>query len=340
MSGKKKISYPIDLPFKTCEPEFLDNARDKYLLHREEIDKIINALNGTFRVGYVKRDRVLSHGINAHSINETLREKLKSIDGIEGETNVVHGSFLPPLQSKGEFDFYIYDKKSNFYNFWNYCYCKTNGRKEGDKTVDFYIRDDSVKEKWNSFIEMQKPRKYVDDLVVPNDVFNVIGEIQFGNWAMVYKDMFRLVSAINRHARIDLYIYVVATGTLQKLMSDNVVNFDDACRRFKENVDNHSINRPVMIIPLDLDLEIKTYDFSEAKAGYESICVQIDSLEKEIKERKKVIAELKAKNKHLKGEELIQNKEKVTCAVQEKEKVEKELTNIKDIFRNSDNEEW
>ena len=68
--------------------------------------------------------------------------------------------------------------------------------------------------------------------------------------------------------------------------------------------------------------------------------MQIDSLEKEIKERKKVIAELKAKNKHLKGEELIQNKEKVTCAVQEKEKVEKELTNIKDIFRNSDNEEW
>lgn len=339
MSGKKKISYPVDLPFKACEPKFLDNAKDKYLLHKEEIDKIINALNGTFRVGYVKRDRALSHGINAHSINETLREKLKTIDGIEGETNIVYGSFLPPAQSKGEFDFSIYDKKSNFYNFWNYCYGKKNGKKDGDKIVDYYIKDDSTKEKWSLFIETQKPRKYEDDLVVPDNIFNVIGEIQFGNWAMVYKDMFRLVSAINKHARIDLYIYVVATGNLQKLMSDSVVNFDDACKRFEENVDNHSINRPVMIIPLDLDLEIETYDFSEAEAGYETVCAQIDSLEKEIKERKKEIAELKAKNKHLKGKELTHNKEKVTCAEKEKEKAEKELTNIKDIYRNSDNED-
>lgn len=338
MAGKRKIAYPIDLPFKTCEPVFLDNAQDKYLLNKEKVDKLIDVFNGTFRVGYVKRDRKLTHGINAHSINEILREKLKSIDGIEGETNVVFGSFLPPIQSKGEFDFSIFDEASNFYNFWNYCYGKTNAIRDGDSTVDYYIRDSATKEKWNLFIETQKPRRYEDDLVMPDNIFNVIGEIQFGNWAMVYKDMFRLVSAINKRARIDLYVYVVATGNLLKLMSDGVVSLEDACNRFRENVENHNINRPVMIIPLDLGLEIEEFDFSEAEEGYESVCSQIDFLEKRISKKKQEISKLKSDNKNLTGVALEKNKKKIVRAQRAKSKAEEDLAVIKNIYKDDDTE--
>ena len=44
MSGKKKIAYPIELPFTIQEPILLNNAIDKYQLHKELIDQLLNAL--------------------------------------------------------------------------------------------------------------------------------------------------------------------------------------------------------------------------------------------------------------------------------------------------------
>ena len=112
MSGKKKIAYPIELPFTIQEPILLNNAIDKYQLHKELIDQLLNALKGSFHVGYVRRQKKYIHGISANSLNEAIREKLKGIPGIEGETNVVFGTFLPPVKGKGEFDFSIYNKET------------------------------------------------------------------------------------------------------------------------------------------------------------------------------------------------------------------------------------
>lgn len=103
---------------------------------------------------------------------------------------------------------------------------------------------------------------------------------------MVYKDMFRLVSAINKQAEIGLYIYIVAADNLKKLMSDGVVSLNDAYRRFKENIENHNITKPVMIVPLDLDFDVNEYDFSSAEAGYEYVCEQIRKLEEKILKNK------------------------------------------------------
>ena len=50
MSGKKKIAYPIELPFTIQEPILLNNAIDKYQLHKELIDQLLNALKGSFRI--------------------------------------------------------------------------------------------------------------------------------------------------------------------------------------------------------------------------------------------------------------------------------------------------
>ena len=40
MSGKKKIAYPIELPFTIQEPILLNNAIDKYQLHKELIQAV------------------------------------------------------------------------------------------------------------------------------------------------------------------------------------------------------------------------------------------------------------------------------------------------------------
>lgn len=336
MSGKKKISYPIDLEFKVGKPIFFGGAEDKYTIHKREIDKIIELMNGIFRVGYVKRDRNYCHGINAHSLNEAVRERLKQVDGIEGETDVVFGSFLPPIHTKGEFDFSIYDKDTNFYNLWNHCYGKEAVR-NGDEIIEYCIRDDKTSNEWLAFIEKQKPKKYEENLEIPSDadVFNIIGEIQFGNWAMVYKDMFRLVSAINKKAKIDLYVYVAADGNLKKLMSDGVVGFEDACKRFKENVENHNINKPVMILPLDVAFDLDTFDFSVAEEGYISICDEISKIEKKIDTCKKEIKKEQLKKRECKetANELKKIKDKINRLKKKKQTQEQRLAEVKNMYK-------
>ena len=336
MAGQKKIVYPIKLKFTIGSPVFFNSAEDKYTLHKEIVNTIIDSLKGEFNVGYLMRNKNFVHGINAQSINEALRDKLKSVSGIMGETNVVFGSFLPPLNTKGEFDFCVYDKESNFYNFWNYCFGKTGAVRNGEEVVDYYIKDNKLKKEWETFLEVKKPRKYEEDLVMPANVFNLIGEIQFGNWAMVYKDMFRLVSAINKKAKIDLYIYVVADGELLKLMSDNIVNFKDACKRFKENVENHNINKPVIILPLDVDFKVAEYDFSEAEIGYKRICDEIQNCEKKIAYYKNRIKVFRSEKKGLKQDKLKRKNNQITRAMARKTEYEERLQELLNQYKENE----
>lgn len=80
------------------------------------MNQLLNALKGLFHVGYVRRQKKYIHGISANSLNEAIREKLKGIPGIEGETNVVFGTFLPPVKGKGELIFLYIIKKPIFIN--------------------------------------------------------------------------------------------------------------------------------------------------------------------------------------------------------------------------------
>jgi len=333
MSGQKKIVYPITFNFTVGNPVFFNNAEDKYELHKDVIDDIIKALDGEFTVGYLTRKKKFIHGINAQSLNEAIRKKLELIPGIQGETDVVFGSFLPTKKMKGEFDFCIYDQESNFYNLWNHCYGKTGAVNNGDDVVDYYIKQSKCEAEWDRFLDERKPQKYVEDLVIPSKAFNLIGEIQFGNWAMVYKDMFRLVSAINKKAKIDLYIYVAANGNLLKLMSDNIVVFKDVCKRFRENVENHNINKPVMILPLDVDFEVNEYNFSEAEDGLKSVSLEIEKCEKKINQYKTRLNLLRAEKKGLKGQLLEKKKKQINSANIKKKEFEQQLENLLNKYK-------
>lgn len=52
---------------------------------------------------------------------------------------------------------------------------------------------------------------------------------------------------------IDLYVYICPTGLLKTLLSEQIVYLDKAVKEFKENVNNHNITVPIMIIPIDID---------------------------------------------------------------------------------------
>lgn len=55
----------------------------------------------------------------------------------------------------------------------------------------------------------------------------VVGELQLGNWALIYRDLFRLLNADNNPS-IDFYIYVAADEKLSKLLCAQTVSFKQA----------------------------------------------------------------------------------------------------------------
>lgn len=347
--GNRYHYHVVERPFELPELKLLVDAiqSSKFITQKKtntlikKLEKLVSKYDAqklqrqVYVSGRIKAMNESIHGISANSLNEAIREKLKGIPGIEGETNVVFGTFLPPVKGKGEFDFSIYNKETNFYKLWDYCYGE-NAIRDGDLIVDKYIKDNKLRQKWDKFCVKQKNDEHKMDMNSAHNTFNILGEIQFGNWAMVYKDMFRLVSAINKNAQIDLYIYIAATDNLKKIISDGVVGVNAARERFQENIDNHNINKPVMIVPLDIDFDLDTYDFSEAEKGYDEISREIQELEQKISWNKKKITVLNDKKKNADSEKAKIIKEEIKDLRNEKKHNQQELDELKNLYKISD----
>lgn len=250
------LDLPAELTINQQKIKKFGNAEDIIQNHMDIFSNIIDNLKGSIKAGGTtrKNKKKTTLGINADSINSAIRNKLKNISDINLETSVEYGSFIPQSK-KSDFDFSIYDKRYNLFNIWNYCY-GIEARYNGDEIYKNLIQqNDTLSKDWEKYMICHNKSKYTKDLSVPSDAFNIVGEIQFGNWAMVYKDMFRLVTAINKNARINLYVYICAEENLSKYISDGTVCFEKACDEFEKNVNNHSINCPVVIIPLNIRLK-------------------------------------------------------------------------------------
>ena len=253
--------------------------------HSDFKKKFLDSLNADVAVGLTERKIKGKSllGVNANSINDAVRNCLKSVDNIEFETSVYYGTFLSQ-NIKSDFDFSIVDKKSNYYNLWNYCY-GLEARVKGEEIFEQLIINNNKLDDWNSYMSKfdNDDYKYKRDLIIPDYTFNVIGEIQLGNWAMIYKDMFRLVTAINKRAKIDLYIYICANESISDLISAGTVTYKKAVDKFKENVDNHNINKPVIIIPLDIKMHMTDEKRDNQIQNYRNLIDKVENYNKDIK---------------------------------------------------------
>ncbi len=83
-----------------------------------------------------------------------------------------------------------------------------------------------------------------------NDNPLIVGEIQFGNWALAYRDFFKVLKA-NVQNSVDCLVYVVPTGNLEAMLSDGIVTFDKTKIILEDFAKVISV--PVWIIGLDID---------------------------------------------------------------------------------------
>lgn len=248
--------------FKIAEETFLNNGNliIPYIFDKSNT-KIQTAVTNWLCQSYTlidKRHTTKSRGtwmgFDAGDINTQLRSKMTSINGIHGETHVEYGGLFH--SSKEGFDFSLYDEDYNYILIRDYC-IGNPGIYNGDAILDSIYKklrtksDDSKKMKKKDWKTILSSITAIpgQNSIAKKPSFTVVGEIQFGNWALGEHDLLRLINLSVKNS-IDFYIYITPTGNLATKVSDGVVTYDKILQAISENSQLLSI--PMWIIGLDI----------------------------------------------------------------------------------------
>lgn len=241
----------MNVQFKISEERFFNNGKVILNSLPDVEDRIRTALTQKETIDTKRRERKNRppfDGVDAKSLNEALRRCLSS-DHIKGETHVENGVFFHT--TKEGFDFSIYDENYNMSRLYNY-YLGTVGVLDGDKKIlELYKKMGCKKKDWKGKIEAIRSKiAYNTDYIVDKEILTVAGELQFGNWALIYRDLFRLLDA-DSNPGIDFYIYVAADEDLSRLLSDQTVSFKQAGDVMSEY--RSIIKTPIWLIGLGIE---------------------------------------------------------------------------------------
>lgn len=188
------------------------------------------------------------NGYKADDLNKGLRSKMGAhISGVHGECYVESGTFR--TRGKKGFDFAIFDEEYNIVRTRN-LYVGDPGQFDGDeKLKKVYKTLGFTKRAWDNKIASLGGTNGID-LPENKKILTVVGELQFGNWALVKHDLLRLLNSSDS-IPIDFYIYITATGSLDEKLSEGTVNYCKVIEALEEN--SRIINIPTWVIGIDED---------------------------------------------------------------------------------------
>jgi len=210
------------------------------------------------RIKKTKGGKVNSCGIKADDLNIKIRKLIKTDNDevtIHLEVLEDNGVFYFATGEKnaiGGFDFAILNNESNLISLRNLCFGDLqyhDGQKRWEK---FIAKNKSIKDLAEDIFSTEKIGKNIIKSKKEKKSPLIVGEIQFGNWALAYRDFFKVLKAdvLNN---IDCLIYIVPTGNLEKLLSDGIVTYNKTVKIIEDF--NKVINVPVWLIGIDVDLE-------------------------------------------------------------------------------------
>lgn len=193
-------------------------------------------------------------GYTATNLNRELRMKMSCIKGIHGETHVEYHSLLH-VTKKG-FDFSLYDEDYNYVQLRNAC-VGNPGIYNGDTILaGMYkkLRKKNSDKKPMTKAEWSKILTDIggnpgENVNAHKNSLTVVGELQFGNWALANHDLLRLLNSSTENP-IDYYIYITATDTLASSLSQGIVTYEKIVDCIQENI--HILPVPMWIIALDI----------------------------------------------------------------------------------------
>lgn len=112
--------------------------------------------------------------------------------------------------------------------------------------------------KENKFIEAKSAKQGFDFVQSTSNAKTkyIIGEIQFGNWALVYYDFSKIMLTNlimkEKETKVSLFIYILATGKLTKRLSDGIVTITRTKKTFNSffNAFERFLEFPIVVLKL------------------------------------------------------------------------------------------
>lgn len=94
------------------------------------------------------------------------------------------------------------------------------------------------------------------------DALSVQVEVQFGNMARWYSDVFKFQAAYSEELA-QVGVCIIPKASLAKRIDQNIVSFERACRELPSA--KLSITLPILMIGVDIDDDTVVYDVSQSK---------------------------------------------------------------------------
>ncbi len=225
--------------------------------HKNIFDFINTSFNSEIsispRIKSTKQSK--SKAIKADDLNIQLRKLLKdNKNEVDIKFEVVEENgvfyFASEKSSIGGFDFAILNNLENLTALRNLCFGEL-------QYFDAELR-------WKKFLQKNPELIEISNLILNLDLKGkdikksksklteplIVGEIQFGNWALAYRDFFKVLKADVQN-NIDCLIYIVPCDKLENALSDGIVTFDKTVKIIEEFA--KVINVPVWLIGLDIE---------------------------------------------------------------------------------------
>ena len=186
-----------------------------------------------------------TRGIKADALNEEIRLLLRnSLSDLKEEVNQDNGVYYYTTKEKKQvagFDFAILNSRKNLHKLHDLCFGKLR-YVDGDKRWSKFLENNP---ELNEYVNSESFKNYNDNDNIPL----ILGEIQFGNWALAYRDFFKILKA-NVQTSVDCLIYICPTGNLENMLSDGIVTFNKTKKILEEF--QKVISVPVWLIGLDI----------------------------------------------------------------------------------------
>ena len=172
-----------------------------------------------------ERGRQSAAECTAASLNTSLKSAFKTVGRWGFEATVADGVIRDAestATTREGFDLARYDIASNVGRFWSAC----NGRRPlvgGDKA---WRRELARRPAWAAAASAKSAELAVglDATIDPTEP-TIFGDVQFGNWALAYRDLMRLLDA-DIQLDVDLYVYITGDETLSSQLSEGIVTFE------------------------------------------------------------------------------------------------------------------
>ncbi|PSL36235.1 restriction endonuclease BglII [Planomicrobium soli] len=243
---------------KIVEQEYFRHANaflDNHPYIRKQMENSLNVtlLNQDFssKERKTKTRSYYKRRLKTPALNKAIRRSLKtSFTDMKYELTFEEGVFYDSSKSGG-FDFGLYDVSYNVTSFWNYCYGRRpifDGPARWNKELGKRNRNEWKLAAYSLKLDPSKLSSG-ENQIHKKSKPTVIGEIQFGNWGLVYRDILKTIK-IEHAENVDLLIYVTAAGNLATYISSSTVNFKSTKKIFEDF--QNVLSTPIWLIGVDI----------------------------------------------------------------------------------------